>query len=190
VGATGTAGTSITLQDTSDNNDYYITMAAAFAGTVSTLYVDNPGFRFNPSTGTLTANVFTGQSNTARYADLAEYYLSDSLYQPGTVVSFGGSLEITVSDRDQDPAVAGVISANPAYAMNSALEGENVLAVALQGRVPCFVVGSVRKGDLMVSAGNGHARSQTAPAAGTIIGKALEDFDGDSGIIEVVVGRS
>jgi hypothetical protein len=73
--------------------------------------------------------------------------------------------------------------------MNSGLEGEHVVAVALTGRVPCRVLGTVRKGDMMVSAGNGYARAEDNPRIGTVIGKALEDFDGDSGVIEVVVGR-
>jgi hypothetical protein len=73
--------------------------------------------------------------------------------------------------------------------MNSVLESEHKAAVALQGRVPTSVVGTVRKGDMMVTAGNGAAQACAAPAMGTVIGKALENFDGASGIIEVVVGR-
>jgi hypothetical protein len=73
--------------------------------------------------------------------------------------------------------------------MNSTQEGDNVAPVALQGRVPCRVVGQVRKGDLMVSAGNGAAMANNNAAVGTVIGKALANFDGVEGIIEVVVGR-
>jgi hypothetical protein len=78
--------------------------------------------------------------------------------------------------------------------MNSGLEcsvsaGERTAVVALQGRVPVKVKGVVRKGDMMVSAGNGFAKASAAPVIGTIIGKALENFDGSEGIIEVVVGR-
>jgi hypothetical protein len=73
--------------------------------------------------------------------------------------------------------------------MNTGLEGEFVIPVALQGRVPCHVVGTVRKGDMMVSAGNGQARAEAAPVMGSVIGKALEDFDGGVGTIEIVVGR-
>jgi hypothetical protein len=73
--------------------------------------------------------------------------------------------------------------------MNSTCASEHVAAVALQGRVPCFVTGSVRKGDLMVSAGNGMAKADNAARAGTIIGKALANFDGETGTIEVVIGR-
>jgi len=134
-------------------------------------------------------NTIFGKATTALYADLAECYLGDAYYAPGTVVSFGGPEEVTFCDQDQDPAVAGVVSTDPAYKMNSGLQGEHVVTVALMGRVPCQVVGPIAKGDLLVSAGNGRARSQTAPAAGTIIGKALQAFDGDTGTVEIVVGR-
>jgi len=134
-------------------------------------------------------NRLFAQATTALYADLAEMYLADKQISSGTVVCFGGTHEITTCDHDQDPRVAGVVSHKPAYQMNSGLEGEFVIPVALQGRVPCHVVGAVRKGDMMVSAGNGQARAEANPAMGTVIGKALEDFDGGVGTIEIVVGR-
>lgn len=134
-------------------------------------------------------NTVFATATTALYADLSECYLGDAYYVSGTVVSFGGPEEITFCDVDQDPAVAGVVSTKPAYSMNNGLTGEHVVSVALMGRVPCEVQGPVAKGALMVSAGNGRARSQLNPAAGTIIGKALESFDGDVGTIEIVVGR-
>jgi hypothetical protein len=81
-----------------------------------------------------------------------------------------------------------VVSTNPAYLMNSHLQGF-AAAVALQGRVPCKVRGSVRKGDMMVSAGGGYARAEANPVLGSVIGKALVNFDGLEGVIEVVVGR-
>ena len=74
------------------------------------------------------------------------------------------------------------------YLMNSDLQGVTA-AVAFQGRVPCRVVGTVRKGDMMVSAGNGAARAEANPKIGSVIGKALANFDGETGVIEVVVGR-
>jgi len=73
--------------------------------------------------------------------------------------------------------------------MNTGLTGEYVTIVALLGRVPCMVQGPVAKGSLMVSAGNGRAKAQVNPLTGTVIGKALESFDGDVGTIEIVVGR-
>ena len=74
--------------------------------------------------------------------------------------------------------------------MNDTLQSAHVVTVALTGRVPCLVTGPVHKGDLMVTAGLGRARAEADPRPGTIIGKALEDFSGESGTIEVVVGRS
>jgi hypothetical protein len=126
---------------------------------------------------------------TAQYADLAENYTSDSDYAPGTVVHFGGEQEVSICDVDMCTRVAGVVSTNPAYLMNGRLESTHVVAVALTGRVPTKVRGPILKGDLIVSAGDGHARAENLPQVGTVIGKALEDFDGDSGVIEVVVGK-
>ena len=73
--------------------------------------------------------------------------------------------------------------------MNDELSGETVVKLALQGRVPCKVRGKIKKGDMLVSGGDGYARPTHDPKIGTVIGKALEDFDGVSGVIEVVVGR-
>jgi len=129
------------------------------------------------------------QATTALYADLAEVYEADADYAPGTVVSFGGTKEVTISTQYADPAVAGVISANPSYLMNNGLTADHRAIVALTGRVPTSVTGTVYKGSMMVSAGNGYARACATPAMGTVIGKALENFDGESGIIEIVVGR-
>jgi hypothetical protein len=132
---------------------------------------------------------FVGTSTTAKYADLAENYQADRAYMAGTVLMFGGSAEVTVADADT-PAVAGVVSTNPAHLMNGGLSGTNVVPVALQGRVPCQVIGPVHKGDLMVSAGHGFAKVNNTPVVGTVIGKALQEvtFAGKA-VIEVVVGR-
>ena len=143
----------------------------------------------NVTAGTITGNwtLTTGSRLQATYADLAEYYEADDIYEPGTVLAFGGEKEVTIAE-DGTTRVAGVVSTNPAYAMNANCQGIAV-AIALQGRVPTKVRGSVRKGDMMVSAGNGFARPWNNPAMGTVIGKALENFDGVEGIIEIAVGR-
>jgi len=198
TGATGIQGppgtSSLPVVDTSDNNDYFIPFVASFIGSIDTLFVDNPGLKFNPSSGTMSANVFTGTASRARYADLAENYLADSQYEVGTVVCFGGSAEITMSTVDEDLSVAGIVSEFPAYLMNADLISDAgntyVVPLALQGRVKCKVVGKVSKGGVLVSAGNGHARAEESPKAGSIIGKSLENFSGDQGIIEIVVGRT
>jgi hypothetical protein len=143
----------------------------------------------NIGTATSYFNTVFAKATSAQYADLAEMYTADADIAPGTVVMFGGTAEVTACDTAGCHRVAGVVSTNPSYLMNSACEGEHVVAVALVGRVPCRVVGDVAKGDLMVSAGNGAARADNDARVGTVIGKALEDFSGTEGVIEVVVGR-
>ena len=120
---------------------------------------------------------------------MAENYQADSLYSAGTVLEFGGEFEVTACMDENSTRVAGVVSTNPAHLMNGGLRGSNVVPLALQGRVPCMVVGPVRKGDMMVSAGYGYAKASSSPSIGTVIGKSLANFDGDKGVIEVVVGR-
>ena len=143
----------------------------------------------NTTAGTITGNwsLSTGSQLSATYADLAEYYQADVAYEPGTVLMFGGDSEVTLAE-DATTRVAGVVSTNPAYAMNSSCP-DIAVAVALQGRVPCKVQGTIRKGDMMISAGNGYAAACSEPRLGQIIGKALENFDLNDGVIEIVVGR-
>jgi hypothetical protein len=105
------------------------------------------------ASGNLTANVFSGIASAANYADLAEKYLADEQYEVGTVVTVGGTQEVTAC-RQGDRAI-GIISANPAYMMNSGLEGGTY--VALKGRVPCKVTGLVKKGQRLVAGPNGTA---------------------------------
>jgi hypothetical protein len=133
-------------------------------------------------------NNIYGTAIHAQYADLAECYESDSPYPAGTVVVFGEETEITVSQTANDTRVAGVVSTNPAYLMN---EGTGGLPIALQGRVPCQVTGSVKRGDLMVTSNiPGVAMTNNNPATGSVIGKALGNYSGTGvGVIEVVVGR-
>ena len=137
------------------------------------------------------ATLFRGTATESYYADLAENYLGDADYEPGTVLIFGGNAEVTVSSQRDDHRVAGVVTTNPAHLMNSTLEGDNVVGIALQGRVPCKVIGKVAKGDMLVaSAVPGYAIVNNTPAVGTVIGKALETKDDtDRGIVEVVVGK-
>ena len=127
---------------------------------------------------------------TAQYADLAEIYTSDSDYAPGTVLVFGGEAEVTQSTASHDTRIAGVVSTNPAYLMNGAESG---IPVALQGRVPCQVLGPVVKGDRLVASqhpGIAQRLNKELYEPGCIIGKALEAIDStDISTIEVVVGR-
>jgi hypothetical protein len=185
-----------------DNYYYANGVAISFAGSYSNSNVANylPTFTgtvgatalttgANTTAGTITGNwtLTSGSKLEASYADLAEYYEADAIYEPGTVLEFGGDNEVTIA-QDGTTRVAGVVSTSPAYAMNADCKGI-AIAIALQGRVPTKVRGAVRKGDMMVSAGNGFARPWNNPQMGTVIGKALENFDGIEGVIEVAVGR-
>jgi hypothetical protein len=136
-----------------------------------------------------TFNTIFAKATTAQYADLAEKYLADAAYAPGTVVEFGGDHEVTAATEDMGVRVAGVVSTQPGYVMNDGLEGENVVILALTGRVPTKVTGPIRKGDMLVSNGDGRARAETLPRVGSVIGKAIENFDGEDGVIEVVIGK-
>jgi hypothetical protein len=145
------------------------------------------------TTGTIkgTWSLSAGSKLTSTYADLAENYTADDTYGPGTVVEFGGTAETTICQTDMSTAVAGIISTAPAYLMNDHhLQEEHVYPIALSGRVPCHVKGTIKKGDLLVSGAGGFARADTNPKVGTVIAKAMEDYDStDVGQIEVMVWR-
>ena len=143
--------------------------------------------RFN----TIYAQTFNGTATEALYADLAENYVGDVAYEPGTVLVFGGEAEVNTTNTKSDHRIAGVVTTNPAHLMNSALEGDTVVGVALQGRVPCKVLGKVEKGDMLVTAAKeGYAIVNNTPGVGQVLGKAVGTKGDDGyGIVEVVVGR-
>lgn len=130
---------------------------------------------------------FSGTATTANYADLAELYLSDYAYEAGTVVRVGGEFEVTATDGDHNHSVLGVVSAFPAYLMNNQLE--NGLPIALKGRVPVKVGGTVKKGDRLVGAPEGHGVVDNESPHGFAV--ALEDFKATkknpTGMVEAVV---
>ena len=148
----------------------------------------NANATVNIGSATAWFNNIYGISTQAKYADLAENYQADKAYIAGQVLEFGGDNEVTLATADTK-RVAGVVSSNPAHLMNGGLSGVNVVPLALQGRVPCNVIGPVAKGDLMVSAGFGYAKANNDAVVGQVIGKALADYSGAKGQIEVVVGR-
>ena len=176
AGSAGYSSTAITVTANSQPNINILTSLT----TIST------GANTTPGTITGTWSLSTGSRLIATYADLAEYYEADEEYEPGTVVEFGGEKEVTLAE-DSTNRVAGVISTDPAYIMNGTCSGIAV-AIALQGRVPCKVIGNIKKGDMLVSAGGGYAKASTDPKMGTVIGKALQSHSGQ-GMIEVAIGR-
>lgn len=139
-------------------------------------------------------NTVFAKATSAQYADLAEMYVADDNYAPGTVVEFGGAAEITISSQDHSTRVAGVVSTNPSYLMNATQTGDNVLPVALVGRVPCLVTGTITKGDRLVASPLPGVAIRLDPdkyQPACIIGKALEDHSSSGiGHIEIAVGRT
>ena len=139
--------------------------------------------------GNFSAGVITATATTARYADLAEKYHADADYEAGTVLIIGGQTEVTVTDQPGSYAVAGVVSTDPAYLMNSDTTG---VAVALRGRVPCKVVGNVNKGDVLITSHlPGYAMVAADPQSLSslqIIGIALSSkTDAGNGVVEILV---
>jgi len=124
------------------------------------------------------ATTFEGESTSAQYADLAERFAIDNPQEPGTIVALGGAKEITKVSDELSNKVFGVISTRPAYLMNSKA-GDNAShpAIAVSGRVPVKVIGTIKKGDRLVSAGNGMARSASTGEANyfNCIGRSLQD---------------
>jgi hypothetical protein len=176
-----------------------VTMPAILDTTGGTIYTNKiaAGNTNNvSSTATIQGqwSLVSGSTFIATYsADLAEYYEGDAEYEVGTVVVFGGEKEITVTNAINDTRLAGVVGeqGKAAYIMYSDCPGLKNL-VALAGRVPCKVVGKVKKGDMLTTAAMpGYACKAVNPTLGSIIGKALEDKDySEAGIIEVAVGRN
>ena len=184
---TGNAGTVTVATRNSSSTVYHMVMTSDTSGD-GTMEVDTD-VTYNPSSNTLSADVFAGLATSARYADLAENYKADADYEPGTVVKLGGDAEITQTVSHNDTDVFGVISTTPAYLMNSDAEG---LPVAMTGRVPVKVIGKVRKGERLISSdvpGVAWALADEAYDPRAVIGRSLDNKDdGEEGTVEAVIG--
>jgi len=136
-------------------------------------------------------NTVFAKSTSAQYADMAERFHADAEYTSGTIVELGGVNEITLCVEELSATVFGVVSTQPAYLMNS-IAGTNAThpPIAMSGRVPVNVMGFITKGDRLVSAGNGVARSANLDeiTAFNVIGRALESkTDEGIGSVEAIV---
>jgi cytoskeletal protein CcmA (bactofilin family) len=165
--------TSVTLSANNTNNEtVYLTFSDTATGNQS-LETDT-SLSYNPST-----NILSTTATQAQYADLAEIYETDKLYDVGTVVMVGGEKEVTecfVGKR-----AIGVISNRPAFLMNSQAKGQ---PIALKGRVKVKVVGTVKKGDELV-AGNGGFATTISEEFTKVFAIALED--NEKGLIEAII---
>jgi len=172
------ASTNVTIANqTSGGNIAFVVNVAGTPTTAMTIFGAN---------GTI-----QGTQITAQYADVAERFEADTILVPGTVVELGGSAEITQSTTELSDKVFGVISTQAAYLMNSSAGSDSTHpAVAMTGRVPVRTIGTVYKGDRLVSAGNGLARAAQAgeATAFNVIGRALQDkLDAGEGTVEAIV---
>ncbi len=198
--STGSLGTDRVSQYINDShrfrNQANTANAPIICSSVETLTLTTGG---NTTAGTITGRwTLSGTSpNESRLqatysADLAENYEGDAEYEVGTVLVFGGDKEVTITNKEGDTRVAGVVSNTAAFAMYEACPGLKNL-VALQGRVPCKVVGKIKKGDILITSkipGVAVASSGLV-AVGTVVGKALQDYNSDHiGKIEIAVGRT
>ena len=171
-------GTTATISNQTSNGN--IAFSVNIGGTPTTV------MNINGANGTISGN----QIN-ANYADVAERFHADVEYPAGTVVELGGINEITKVSAELSDSVFGVISTRAAYLMNSQAGTDATHPpVAMTGRVPVKTIGQVRKGDRLVSAGNGFARAaRTGEAtAFNVIGRALTDKTTDNeGTVEAIV---
>lgn len=192
---TVTGGTTATLTSYL-RKDGANTITGNIAPGTNNLYnLGTSGARFNTMFATtVNATTFTGTSTQALYADLAERFEADEAYEPGTVVELGGQAEVTKVGEELSDNVFGVISTNAAYLMNSGAGNDLTHPpIAISGRVPVKVIGKVKKGDRLVSAGNGFARvgSKAELTPWNVIGRALasKTTDGE-GLVEAIVKLS
>jgi hypothetical protein len=178
---TAVTATSVTVESATVTTPYYLPLVSTSTGGVG--LVTDSGI-------TYASGVLNSIASSARFADLAERYEADDVYELGTVLVIGGTAEVTTTYIPGDVKVIGIVSKNPAYRMNSeAGTDETHPYIALKGRVPCMVVGRVRRGDLLVTSSTpGYAQVMTEDhSSNAVIAKALGSQDQGYGVIEVLV---
>jgi hypothetical protein len=182
-----TFGNSVTVSGRLSVTGNITATAPIMPSVTNTVNIGSAGNRF----ANVHATYLVGTSVTAQYADLAERFAADAPMLPGTVVELGGIREITQAVQELSEAVFGVISTRAGFLMNGDAGDNNTHpAIAVNGRVPVRVIGTVKKGDRLVSAGNGLARSadRTEITAFNVIGRALADkTTQDEGTVEAIV---
>jgi hypothetical protein len=180
---TGTAdvATAVTAADESSDTSCNVLFVTAATGDLGPKTGTN--LTFNSSAGTLTTTTFvgdlTGTATAAEYSDVAERFASDTAYAPGTVVALGGAEEITQVNEEGSDEVFGVISSlsQAAFKMNGGAGNDATHPyIAMTGRVNVKVIGSVSKGDRLISAsvpGYAKAAIKSECTAFNVIGRAL-----------------
>ena len=185
------------MQRDGDAMDGDLTTENIIPKTNASFDIGTSGNRFD----TVYANTFDGTATQAQYADLAERYYSGQTLEHGTVVRISQMYEIEPTDKSMDIEVFGVVSTNPGLMLNSvAGNDEEYPYIALTGRVPVKVKGTVTKGQRLVSSDTpGVAEAidledeltkGNFKAYAASFGRALENKDNTGiDVIEVVVGN-
>ena len=178
---TAAIATTVTAADESTDTSCNVLFVTAATGNLPPKTGTN--LTFNSSAGTLTTTTFvgnlTGTATAAQYSDVAERFASDSAYTPGTVVALGGAEEITQVNEEASDEVFGVVSSldQAAFKMNGGAGNDDTHPyIAMTGRVDVKVIGSVNKGDRLISASvPGYAKAATKAecTAFNVIGRAL-----------------
>jgi hypothetical protein len=128
--------------------------------------------------GTLVANL-TGTATAAQYSDVAERFAANEVLAPGTVVALGGAEEICKVNEEASDEVFGVVSGEhqAAFKMNGGAGSDDTHPyIAMTGRVDVKVIGTVNKGDRLISAsvpGYAKAAQKSECTAFNVIGRAL-----------------
>jgi hypothetical protein len=169
VNATTHTGTTVSVTGNITGGNLSVGTGTITGGNIVNSNANGVG---NIGSSTTYFNTVFAKATSALYADLAEKYLADQEYEIGTVLAVGGNAEVTAC-RIGDRAI-GAVSENPAYKMNDGLE--NGTYVALKGRVPVKVIGTVRKGQRLVAHNNGCAVAGVAHA-NDVFAVALENSD-------------
>lgn len=187
LGSVGTAPYTVVIRDSDGSIQATNASSADSANTLNGLTASVPSVGNSIVARDVQADIFVnvmhGVATQAKYADLAEKYLADKEYDVGTVVMIGGEKEVTACRWGK--RAIGVVSANPAYMMNSELEGGTY--IALKGRVPVKVIGRINKGDDLIASDNGMAM-MSVPHANGVFAVALESSN-DEGpkLIEALI---
>jgi len=129
------------------------------------------------------AKVFYGTSTTAKYADIAEKYVTDKEYESGTVLSVGADGKGVIFKKGSK--VLGVVSTEPGYMLNSEITGQYI---ALKGRVPCKINGSATIKQYIIADDNGcgiAVDDYTFEQSKRLLGVAISNSK--NGIVEIKV---
>lgn len=178
IGASGSEFNNVyatTFTGTATQANALVVGGSARSGNVGTAGTGTPNtVAVRDASGNINAVLFQGTATSARYADLAEKYTTAEELPIGTAVAVCDHEDHEVEPATSSQMCIGVVSAEPAYLMNSESEGQ---AIGLKGRVPVRVQGPVKKGQAVYAWSEGVC---STIATQGLVGIALESNSDDS----------